>query len=209
MTDIVSVYSQKALAYDQWFKDHHLIFQSELLAIKTLMPATDNILEVGVGTGVFAEALQVKKGLEPAEGMAALAKKRGIDLVQGYAEDMPFPDSSFDAVLMITVLCFLENPNKAFSEIRRVLKPDGQFILAILDKATPLGQLYDEHKHTDAYFRYARFFTAEECITLLTQSGFKITDTRQTISSLNLQDIEEPTEGHGKGCFVVFKSVRA
>ena len=73
------------------------------------MPATENSLEIGVGTGRFAEALKIRYGVDPAPKMLELARPRGIDTVLGYAEKLPFHNDTFDSVFMITTLCFVQD----------------------------------------------------------------------------------------------------
>ena len=59
----------------------------------------ERVLEVGVGTGRFASRLGVKVGVEPAKAMADMARKRGIEVYEARAEELPFDDESFDTPL--------------------------------------------------------------------------------------------------------------
>lgn len=59
-------------------------------------------------------------------------KKFGLDyssvnFIEGRAENLPFEDNSFDVVILANVLDHVETPDKALSEIKRVLKPEGIF----------------------------------------------------------------------------------
>jgi ubiquinone/menaquinone biosynthesis C-methylase UbiE len=63
-------------------------------------------VEIGVGTGRFASALGVPLGVEPSESMRRIARKRGIEVISGKAEALPFRDGCLDYVLMVTV-CLL------------------------------------------------------------------------------------------------------
>ena len=51
--------------YERWYVDNHYVFQSELNAIKMAVPAMGKGVEIGVGTGVIAEPLGIKEGVEP------------------------------------------------------------------------------------------------------------------------------------------------
>lgn len=62
--------------YDEWFVRHEAVYQSELLAVRALLPCTGLGLEVGVGTGRFAAPLGIQIGLDPAAAMLARARKR-------------------------------------------------------------------------------------------------------------------------------------
>ncbi len=52
-----------------------------------------------------------------------------VELVDGRAEALPFPDASFDAVVSTFVLCSVDDPPRALAEIGRVLRPDGRFVV--------------------------------------------------------------------------------
>lgn len=78
-----------------------------------------NVLDVGAGDGLITQLLGAK-GIEyEAEGVR-LAQEKGVDVVQGDAYNLPFPDNSFEAVTMIDVIEHLDDPLKALKEARRV-----------------------------------------------------------------------------------------
>jgi ubiquinone/menaquinone biosynthesis C-methylase UbiE len=58
--------------------------------------------------------------------MAVMARERRIKVYEGYAENFPFEDESFDFILMITLLCFLPDPFQALCEAARDFKSQGQ-----------------------------------------------------------------------------------
>lgn len=89
------------------------------------VPKTGRGLEIGVGTGRFVQELGISAGVEPSPNMAAVAIKRGIKIISGYAENLPVDDASFDYTLMVTVDCFLQDVLKAFEEALRVTQPGG------------------------------------------------------------------------------------
>jgi ubiquinone/menaquinone biosynthesis C-methylase UbiE len=119
-------------------------------------------LEVGVGTGRFAEPLGIRTGVEPARAMAEIARKRGIDVHEARAEALPFQDESFDFLLMVTTICFLEEPLQALAEAKRVLKPGGAIIIGMIDRNSPLGKDYERRKATSKFYKYARFLSADQ-----------------------------------------------
>ncbi|WP_440945289.1 class I SAM-dependent methyltransferase [Methanosarcina sp. T3] len=95
-----------------------------------------NVLEVGVWTGrnlkYYPEGAQVT-GIDISEGMLEKAreKSRGrqnITLLHMDAENMGFPDNTFDYVVTTFVLCSVPEPVKALKEMRRVLKSSGELI---------------------------------------------------------------------------------
>jgi len=193
--------------YERWFEEHRYAYLSELEAVKRLIPEGEGI-EVGVGSGRFAEPLGIKLGVEPSSKMAEIARKKGIEVVKGIAEDLPFDDESFDFVLMVTTICFLGDVEKAFKEAHRVLKRGGSIIIGFIDKESPLGIDYLKHKEENVFYREATFYSVNEVISLLKE--FRIASVLQTIfKPLNKIDSIEPViEGYGKGSFVAIKAVK-
>lgn len=60
--------------YEAWFSENHHLFMSEVEAIRRLIPEFDKGLEIGVGTGLFAQKLGIKEGVEPSSAMRASYK---------------------------------------------------------------------------------------------------------------------------------------
>ena len=197
--------NKEAAKYEDWFEKNHLLYESEQEAIKKVLPEFKNGLEVGVGTGIFSNALGITLGIDPSESMAKLAQKKGINVVKGYAEDLPFFDNNFDLILMVTVDCFLNQVLKSFQENYRVLQEGGHLVIAFLDKATKLGQLYERKKSESETYAKARFHTAKEIHNLLEEAGFIIEQEVQTIFSLK-NEKQLIKEGHGEGLFVVIRA---
>lgn len=100
-----------------------------------------NVLDVGTGTGVIALLLAEMghkvTAVDIADRMIEHARRKAaelaleVDFVVGDAEELPFPDACFDAVVNRHVVWSLPHPEKAVAEWRRVLKPGGK--LAIID----------------------------------------------------------------------------
>ena len=152
----------KVEKYERWFAVNATLLELEVEAIKQLLPPSAKAIEVGVGSGIFASQLNIKVGIEPDVEMAAAARKRGIQVISGKAEHIPIPDKSYQLVLMVTADCFLNDIVKAFSEIHRILNDHGIFLIAFLDRATPLGKLYEQKKLTSASYKDATFHSAQE-----------------------------------------------
>lgn len=196
--------------YDQWFDRHQAIFQSELEALRKVIPTKGVGLEIGVGTGQFAAAFGIKFGLDPSQAMLDIAKSRGIEVTKGIAESLPFEDDYFDFVLIVTTLCFVDSPFKALSEVKRVLKSGGSLIIGMIDRNSALGKKYEAKKQDNPFYRNAHFYSAEEEIQLINQLGFIQKEIYQTIfSSLDAIKMIEPVkQGYGEGRFVVIKALK-
>src|SRR6266704_6385948 len=106
--------------------------------IPPLLDAADvsakmSILDVGCGPGYVsaaaAERGAIPIGLDFSAEMIAIAEKMfpQIEFRQGDAQNLPFPDASFDRVVANFALLHLADPERAFAEAARVLKPGGKF----------------------------------------------------------------------------------
>lgn len=143
--DIAPHYDKAMRRLDRWF------LSSLRTRALSRLPAYGRILEIGAGTGgnfdLYPPAT-LAVATEPSSGMLreAAQKKRpsALSLVQSCAEQIPFPENSFDAAFATLVFCSIASPGQAFSELRRVVKPGGLVIL--LEHVRPdglLGPLFD------------------------------------------------------------------
>jgi ubiquinone/menaquinone biosynthesis C-methylase UbiE len=92
-------------------------------------------LDIGCGTGVFTEQVirdcspAAVVGIDPSAEQLAFARGRaglsGVEFHVGDAQDLPFPDNSFDIAIMALVIHFVPDPGKAVTEMRRALRPGG------------------------------------------------------------------------------------
>lgn len=201
-----NVYDQFASEYDNWFEKHLNLYKSELLAMKKAIPQNKTGIEIGVGSGRFAEPLHIKYGVEPSASMTALAKQRGVKVFNAIAENLPAENQSYDFATMVTTVCFLNDIPKAFSEVYRILKPNGEFVIGLIDRNSELGKKYEKQKNTNKFYKDAHFHSTEEITNLLDDSGFGNFSYWQTIIHPEENKIEQPQEGYGKGSFVVIKS---
>lgn len=195
--------------YDKWFDENKAIYESELQAVRELLPEKGNGIEVGVGTGRFAAPLGIHSGVEPSPKMREIAKKRGINVVDGVAESLPYRNSEFDFVLMVTTVCFLDDVDRAFKEIYRVLKPNGCFVNGFIDKGSPVGRSYREKKE-NPFYSEANFYSVEDISNSMEKSGFKKFSYRQTIFHplSAIEDVEPVKPGYSEGSFVVVRGMK-
>jgi SAM-dependent methyltransferase len=173
-SDPVAAFDALAEDYDRWFDDHRGVYARELALVQKAVGSrpTGRALEVGAGTGRFAAPLGISVGVEPALGMARIARRRGVEVVRGCAEALPFCDASFDLAIAVTVICFLPDPPQALREAYRVLAPGGRFIVAFLERGGPVAQKYVRDPEKSRFLRYARFYTRQEVETMLREAGF-------------------------------------
>jgi SAM-dependent methyltransferase len=196
--------------YERWFENHPFAYQSELTAVRELLPKTGRGLEIGTGTGRFSVPFGIVDGVEPAAAMRRVAQERGLNVLDAKAEELPFPNCTFDFALMVTTICFVDNPSLALREAHRVLKPGGQLIVGLVDSDSKLGQKYESRKADSPFYQNARFFSASEIIQRLEDAGFGNFQCRQTLfqSLEKLIEPELPQKGFGEGGFVAITGVR-
>jgi ubiquinone/menaquinone biosynthesis C-methylase UbiE len=116
--------------------------------------ATGRVLELGVGTGLnlpYYERATGVVGIDPDPHMLRRARLRAaeapcqVELRQASAEALPFPDGSFDAIVVTLALCTIAEPAAALREARRVLAPEGRllFLEHVRAERAPIAKLQD------------------------------------------------------------------
>lgn len=146
-----------------------------------------DVLEIGVGQGVVLKKISERggnrikslTGIDLSGRLLEMAKKTipQARLVKGDAEGMPFPDNSFDFAVMIGVFPYLLDVDKALSEVKRVLRPDGKLIVTVPNRKWILfGSYIKNRKNIQPVDD--RFFDFEEMKKLLEECGFRVVDYR-------------------------------
>jgi len=191
--------------YEAWFEKHEAAYLSELLALRPFVPINGRGIEIGVGSGRFAAPLGVQVGLDPSPAMLNLAAARGIEVVEGTAEKLPFADSSFDYALLVTTICFVDSPVQMLAEARRVLKPGGCLVIGFIDRESASGQVYLAHQSESVFYREASFYSAAEVEQMLVEAGFSPDAWAQTLAHplSETREIEALRPGRGQCAFVV------
>jgi len=192
--------------YEKWFENNRFAYLSELEGVKSLLPEGRGI-EIGVGTGRFAELLAIKFGIDPSTAMLKRARKRRIGVVVGVGEDLPIAGSSFDFVLITTTLCFLKDIEKTFKEAKRILRKNGFIILGFIDRGSFLGKTYVKKKGNNPFYKTANFYSAKEVIEKLNKTGFSESEIKQTLFTIpeKLNKIDNIENGFGEGGFVIIR----
>lgn len=135
------------------------------------------VLELGCGPGKYIPIL-VALGYEvtavdpieyPSWAKLRLLSKATLKS-QVYAEKLPFSDASFDHVVCLGTLLYVDSPDEALSEILRVLKPGGSLVLRTVN----LNNLYTLRtgKRLDPASKH--LFSMSELLNLLQRHGFVI-----------------------------------
>ena len=212
-----SPFERLTAEYDEWFDGHRGAYRAERAALERALPESfdgERALEVGVGTGRFAAPLGVSVGLDPAHSALERARDRGVEPVRGVAEALPIADDALEVVTVVTVLSFVDDLERTLAELERVLDPDGTLVLAVLDRSSPMGAVYQEHKDESPFYADAAFLTAAEACSALESAGFEIERHLQTVFD-DPADLEadgadvDVREGHGDGLFAVVRATPA
>lgn len=140
--------ARPALFYDRWFDSRWGRYASaiERRALVAALRPIDGalVLDAGCGTGRFGEDLEqagaTVVGLDPDPDMLDLARVRlTAPLLRADALMLPFPPSSFDVTVAVTVIEFVEDQARLVAELARVTRPGGRLCLATLNPHSPWG----------------------------------------------------------------------
>ncbi len=203
----IGPFEEHSEAYDEWFATHAEAYAAELAAVRELMPPFQSAVEVGVGSGKFAVPFGIDLGVEPSPAMAKVAREQGIRVLEGVAEDLPFKDGSFDLVLMVTTVCFVDDVLASFREAFRVLQAGGHILVGFVDRDSDLGQRYEADREKSKFYNEATFVTADGVVADLTRAGFRQDAARQTL--IPGEPPQTVLPGYGRGAFVVVRGLKA
>jgi ubiquinone/menaquinone biosynthesis C-methylase UbiE len=205
---MINVFDRYCRQYDKWYDRNINAYRSELAALKRVIPPAENGLEVGVGSGRFAQALGIKFGIDSSLKMAKFAYRRGVTSCVARGENLPFPSESFGYITIIISLCFAKDPHRVIKEARRVLRTSGKLIIAIVNKKSFLGEFYQKKK--SVFYQQARFFSVAEVTQMLKSYNFYKFNYLQTLFDFpgKLNFPQQFSSGYDKGGFVVISAIK-
>ena len=97
------------------------------------LPIEGKMLDASGGTGRVSAALEVSVGSmllnDLSHPMLVQAHAKGLNTTQAQAQHLPFPENSFDRVLMVDALHHINHQKEAVMELLRVLKPGGRLVI--------------------------------------------------------------------------------
>jgi len=190
LRDKVEAFNLVAASYDDWYNHPQgsQVFDAERKAVHHMIPATGLGLEIGAGTGIFAESLTSDERtvicLDPSTEMIGKARSRGLPCILGYGDLLPIRVDTLDFSYMVTVLEFITEPEKVFKEIRETAKDNAVLSVLFINSDSSWGELYREiGSKGDPVFRHAKIYTLEEAYRLLNAAGYRVTSVLGTLNS--------------------------
>ena len=194
-----TLFDTLASAYDAWFEEEgKLIFDIEVRAFQEVLSTLPKPwLEVGVGSGRFAQALGIETGIDPSVKLLEMAKKRGITGFLARGEEKFFEAETFGTVFLIVTLCFVNSPLAVLQEAHRILKTEGKTVLGLVLRESPWGQFYlSKKRQGHRFYKYATFYSYQEVLEFLNRSGFTIEKVLSTLFQRpnEVKEIESPRE---------------
>ncbi len=222
-------FDKHASLYDAWFIDNPNVLFSEAKLVATTLKGAHRILSVGCGSGLFEKILKksfgitITDGIEPAEGMAAIARQRGVDVVVATAEEGDFGNGKYDTILFNGSPSYISDLEPVVQKAYDNLPEGGRLVLIDVPKESGYGMMYnlakalgswDEQLVKGVYppnpypielVKAANWRTTSEKIEVMEKVGFKDLEFMQTLTTHPLYSdnaVEEPSEGYDKGDYV-------
>ncbi|MGD9676852.1 MAG: class I SAM-dependent methyltransferase [Vulcanibacillus sp.] len=175
-----------ASEYDSWYSSDLGSFvdeiEKELVEKVAIFNSNEKVLDIGAGTGNYS-IWMAKKGLDvtsidQSKGMLEVARKKSekenlnINFIYGDAHSLDFEDCTFDIVISVTAIEFMENASIVLKEAYRVLKPKGRLVVGLLTKNSSWGEMYRQSikENPDSIFSKAHLYEEDELMHLLPYS---------------------------------------
>lgn len=138
-----------AEAYDGFMGRYSRLLSAQLAGFASVSPG-QRVLDVGCGTGALTRELVERLGaggvaaVDPSPSFVVACRERhpGVDIRQASAEQLPFPDDTFDVALAQLVVHFMSDPVAGLTEMRRVTCPGGVVAACVWDHAGSRGPLH-------------------------------------------------------------------
>ncbi|MBQ0150639.1 MAG: class I SAM-dependent methyltransferase [Bacteroidales bacterium] len=222
-------FDQYASEYDAWFMENQNVLETELRLVASTLKDAGRILSIGSGSALFEKLLkdkysiEVSRCIEPAEGMAAIARKRGFEVEINTAEAADYGCEEFDTVLFNGCPCYMQDLGLALRKAMAALRPGGKAVVIDVPKESPYGTIYNlalavgtwDHpllegcKPKDPYpielVKQAAWRTTADKAKTMEDCGFKDLEYQQTLTldpCYSYTLVEDPMPGHDRGSYV-------
>jgi len=157
------MFEVQADAYDRYMGVYSAQLAAPLADLAGVRPG-QKVLDVGCGTGVLTAELVARLGadavaaVDPSESFVEATRKRhpGVDVQRSAAEELPFPDASFDAALAQLVVHFMADPVAGLREMGRVTQRSGLVATCVWDVAggrSPMSTFWQAAHELHGHFQ--------------------------------------------------------
>lgn len=193
-------FDEYAPAYDAWFLENRNVLYSEINLVAHVLKNPGRTLSVGCGSGLFETILAkeygitITDGIEPSEGMAEIARKRGMKVTISTAEEADFGCGDYDTILFNGTPSYITDLESVVRKAYDALPEGGRIILIDVPKESTYGVLYNLAKALGTWDH-----------PLLEKAGFRDLRFAQTLTTHPLysnRQEEQPSEGYEKGDYV-------
>ncbi|MDE6368636.1 MAG: class I SAM-dependent methyltransferase, partial [Muribaculaceae bacterium] len=211
------------------FMDNTNVLLSEARLVAQTLVGSERILSVGCGSGLFEKILRddfginITDGIEPALGMAEIARKRGMNVIVTTAEDADFGAGRYDTLLFNGSPSYISDLQPIVEKAFDNLPKGGRLILIDVPKESGYGMMYNLAKATGSWdhpllkgvapanpypielVNAANWRTSAEKIKAMQSAGFKNIEAWQTLTTHPLMsdiEAEYPSKGADKGDYV-------
>lgn len=175
-------FGRAAEEYDAHAELQREVRQQLISIAAQFWPRSARVLDAGCGTGsFFAETEKFDwrvVGLDIAPGMCAVARQHLSPVINASAENIPLGENIFDGVFSSLMLQWLDNPEKAFGEMARVLKPKCHAVISTFVEGT-LAELETAFAAVDDTPHVSEFLSTHRVIQCAQNAGFSLALARQ------------------------------
>ena len=190
MSEVVKVFDRAASVYEDWYRERigAQVLTAELRGLEALLPGRGLGVEVGAGTGIFAERLSTgSRGVvcvDPSPGMLSKAAQRNLVSIIAVAEAIPFRSEVLDFAYFVTVIEFLADPLEALMSVGGALKTGASIVTLTISRSSPWGKLYEEKaEEGDPIFRQSRLYEMDEVRALHASAGYLYREALSTLTN--------------------------
>lgn len=228
-------FDKYASAYDSWFLDNRNVLYNEVELVAQVLRDAGRILSVGCGSGLFETILareygiRIDQGIEPSEGMAEIARRRGLNVTLATAEQADFGQGDYDTLLFNGTPSYIDDLELVIRKAYEALNTDGRIVLIDVPKESSYGTLYNLAKAVGSWdhpllegvyppnpypielVKQACWRTTDEKIRLLEGAGFAGLEFAQTLTAHPLysdRQREAPSPGYDKGDYVAITAYK-
>lgn len=221
--------------YDAWFFDNMELLTSEVRLVAHFLKGAGNVFSVGCGSGLFESILKkeydikIENGIEPSDGMAEIARKRGMNVEVVTAENADFGIEKYDTVLFNGTPSYINDLEAVIGKAFKSLKKNGRIILIDVPKEGSYAIMYNlakslgtwdhpllegvnpKNPYPIEFVKVANWRTTNEKIEFMKAAGFVDFEFAQTLTKHPLYSnsiAEQPIEGYDCGDYVAILAIK-